>query len=71
MPDTATATALALLKIAGYTWYKTYITIEGLGRAELDAARTLTWLEHKQSELNFASLIVRPPPRPAPPRAPR
>jgi hypothetical protein len=45
-----------LLRIAGYTWFKTYRTIELL---DSSSDRTVKWLEHKQSELNFASLIVR------------
>lgn len=50
---------LALLHIAGYTWFKTYCTIEQLGQGPpgSESSRTVKWLEHKQSELNFASLI--------------
>ncbi|KAF8246480.1 hypothetical protein K440DRAFT_363876 [Wilcoxina mikolae CBS 423.85] len=43
-----------LLRIAGYTWFKTYRTIEML---DSTSDRTVKWLEHKQSELNFGSLI--------------
>jgi hypothetical protein len=50
---------LGLLRIAGYTWYKTYRTIELLGEdSTAESPRIVKWLEHKQSELNFASLIV-------------
>lgn len=47
-----------LIRIAGYTWYKTYRTIEMLAGSPSTA--TTRWLEHKQTELNFASLIVSP-----------
>jgi len=55
MPSRA---AFVVIRIAGYTWYKTYRTIEML--ADSPSPATTRWLEHKQTELNFASLIVSP-----------
>ena len=53
---TPSRTVYVLLRIAGYTWFKTYRTIEML--ADTPSTATTRWLEHKQTELNFASLIV-------------